>query len=72
MSEDTPKRLRVMRFWLIGVFLIILAALLTIGFVFQGAGLALFRELYFWLGLIIAAVLIVAWYFLYKWWIGRK
>ncbi|MGD8813565.1 MAG: hypothetical protein PVI78_03730 [Anaerolineales bacterium] len=68
MSEDTSKNLRVMRFWLIGVFLIILAADITIGFLFPG----LFREFYFWLGIIIAAVLIVVWYFLYKWWIGRK
>jgi hypothetical protein len=68
MEEDKAGRLRMMRFWLIGVFLIILAADITIGIIFPG----LLRELYFWLGLIVAAVLIVAWYFVYKWWLGRS
>jgi asparagine N-glycosylation enzyme membrane subunit Stt3 len=68
MSEDTSKRLRVVRFWLIGVFLIILAALIAFGFVFPG----LFTEIFFWLGPIIAAVVFIAFYFLYKWWLGRK
>jgi hypothetical protein len=68
MAEDKDSRLRMMRFWLIGVFLIILAADITIGFIFPG----LLRELYFWLGLIVAAALIVAWYFIYKWWLGRS
>jgi hypothetical protein len=68
MEEDKAGRLRMMRFWLIGVFLIILAADITIGIIFPG----LLRELYFWLGLIVAAVLIVVWYFVYKWWLGRS
>ena len=68
MEEDKAGRLRMMRFWLIGVFLIILAADITIGIIFPG----LLRELYFWLGLIVAAVLVVAWYFIYKWWLGRS
>ncbi len=68
MEEDKAGRLRMMRFWLIGVFLIILAADITIGVIFPG----LLRELYFWLGLIVAAVLVVAWYFIYKWWLGRS
>ena len=68
MEEDKAGRLRMMRFWLIGVFLIILAADITIGVIFPG----LLRELYFWLGLIVAAVLIVVWYFIYKWWLGRS
>jgi len=72
MADDKNGRLRMMRFWLIGVFLIILAAQLTTGFLFQSQGIPLMGELYFWLGLIIAAVLVVIWYFAYQWWIGRK
>ncbi len=68
MSEDTAKRLRVVRFWLIGVFLIILAALIAFGFVFPG----LFSELYFYLGIVFAAVLFIVFYFVYRWWLGRK
>jgi hypothetical protein len=68
MAEEKASRLKMMRFWLIGVFLIILAADITVGFIFP----QLLRELYFWLGLIIAAVLVAAWYFIYKWWLGRK
>jgi hypothetical protein len=68
MSEDAAKRLRVVRFWLIGVFLIILAALIAFGFVFPD----LFGEIFFWLGPIFAAVLFIVFYFLYKWWLGRK
>jgi ABC-type cobalamin transport system permease subunit len=70
MSEDKSKRLRVMRFWLIGVFLIILAAYVTLGFVFPDS--LLLRELNYWLGLIFAAVLFAVWYFVYKWWLGRE
>jgi hypothetical protein len=68
MSEENAKRLRVVRFWLIGVFLIILAALVSFGFIFPD----LFGELYFWLGIIAAAILFIAYYFLYRWWISRK
>ena len=68
MAEDIAKRLRMMRFWLSGVFLIILAADISIAVIFPG----LLRELFFWLGLIIAAVLIALWYFIYKWWISRR
>ena len=72
MAEDKDGRLRVIRFWLIGVFLIIIAAYITLGFVFQAAGLMLFAELYYWLGLVFTVVLILLWYFLYKWWLGRE
>ena len=72
MSEDKDGRLRVIRFWLIGVFLIIIAAYITLGFVFQAAGLLLFAELYYWLGLIFTILLILVWYFIYKWYLGRE
>jgi putative flippase GtrA len=68
MAEDIAKRLRMMRFWLIGVFIIILAADITIAFLFPW----LLRELFFWLGLIIAAALIAITYFVYKWWVSRR
>lgn len=70
MSEDKSKRLRVFRFWLIGVFMIILAAYITIGFVFPDS--LLLRELNYWLGIIFTAVLFAVWYFGYKFWLGRE
>ncbi len=69
MDDDKAKRLRTMRFWLIGVFIIIFAAYITLGFVFPG--LLLLRELLYWLALIIVAVLFVIWYLVYKWWLAR-
>lgn len=68
MSEENEKKLRVMRFWVIGVFLIIVAAAISVGFAIPG----LIRELYFWLGVGLAAVLCAAWYLGYRAWIKRK
>jgi hypothetical protein len=68
MSEETTKLLNLMRFWVFGTFLIIAAAVIVAGFFIPG----LFKEMFYWLGLIIAAVLCVVWYYAYKWWLGRK
>lgn len=68
MAEDIAKRLRMMRFWLIGVFLIVLAADISIAILFP----RLLQEPFFWLGLIVAVALVALWYFVYKWWISRR
>jgi len=68
MSDENTKLLNLMRFWLFGAFIIIAAAVIVAGFFIPG----LFSELNFWLGLAIAAVLCLIWYYIYKWWIGRS
>ncbi len=74
MSEDKGKRLNLMRFWLFGTFVIVLAATFTFTFLWiapVGANLAdaAVTSLPVW---IFTAVLAVAWYFGYKWWLGRS
>ncbi|MGD8760331.1 MAG: hypothetical protein PVJ07_08785 [Anaerolineales bacterium] len=68
MSEETAKKLKLMRFWLIGAFLIILVADILIALYMPG----LMGQLYYWLGLVIAAAVFIIWYFIYKWILSRK
>ena len=68
MTEHEDNSLKLMRFWLVGVFVIVAAAMITMGFVIPG----LIRETFFWLGLLAAAVLTVIWFYFYRWWIARK
>ena len=68
MSEENAKKLRVVRFWVVGVFLIIAAGTIAFGFVIPG----LMRELLFWLGLLLAAALCAIWYFGYRAWLAKQ
>jgi Na+/melibiose symporter-like transporter len=68
MAEEKTKLLGLMRFWLFGTFIILVVATLIIGFFIPG----LTKELFFWVGIIVTAVLCVAWYFVYKWYLERK
>ena len=73
MSEDKVKRLSLMRFWLFGTFVIVLAATFVFTYLWigrAGADLmdAVVTALPVWA---ITAVLAVVWYFGYKWWLGR-
>ncbi|MGD2252682.1 MAG: hypothetical protein PVF70_07185 [Anaerolineales bacterium] len=67
MSEETAKKLKLMRFWLIGAFLIILVAVILIALYVPG----LMGQLYYWLGLVIAAAIFTIVYFIYKLIISR-
>ena len=70
--KDQEKMLKMMRFWLFGTFLIIfVAAVIYVGGAL-GTGLAILGQLSFWLAFIIAAVLCVAWYYIYKWYLNRQ
>ena len=71
MSEDTTKRLNLMRFWLFGTFVIVFAAItIYIGmFTNQDWMMALRSGFPIW-GIV--AVLCVVWYYGYKFWVGRK
>lgn len=70
--KDQEKMLRMMRFWLLGTFLIVfVAALVYVGGAL-GTGLLILGKLNFWLAFIIAAILCVVWYYIYKWYLGRN
>ena len=68
MADEKAKLLGLMRFWLFGTFLILIATVLIIGFFIPG----LTKELFFWVGVVATAALCAAWYFIYKWYLGRK
>lgn len=69
--QDKDKKLRLMRFWIFGSFVIIFAAAAVYVGGAVGTGLAILGELNFWLAFIIAAALSVAAYYLYKWYLER-
>jgi hypothetical protein len=70
--KDQEKMLKMMRFWIFGTFLIVfVAALVYIGGA-MGTGLMILGQLNFWLAFIIAAVLCVLWYYVYKWYLNRQ
>jgi uncharacterized membrane protein YvlD (DUF360 family) len=62
MNED--KKLKLMKFWLFGTFVIVIAAV-TI-YLGMFAGLSLFSEWRYWLVVVIAAVLSIGSFFLYQ------
>jgi uncharacterized membrane protein YqjE len=71
-AEEKQKKLKLMRYWLFGIFVIIFAAFTVyIGGVL-GLGLLIMQERNYWLAIIATAVLCVAAYYLYKWYLGRK
>ncbi len=70
--KDQEKKLKLMRYWLFGAFLIIfVAALVYIGGVLR-TGLLILGQLNFWLALIIAAILFIAFYYIYKWYLNKS
>lgn len=69
---DKEKMLNLMRFWLFGTFVIVfVAATIYVG-VALGTGLAIFKEPFFWLAMLITGVLCVVWYYIYKWYLDKK
>ncbi|MDP3184567.1 MAG: hypothetical protein Q8M58_04785 [Anaerolineales bacterium] len=68
---DTEKKLKLMRFWLVGVFAILFAGLFAF-FYMWSAGVMSFALGAVWRFWLISAVLCVAAYYFYKWYLGRK
>ncbi|MEA2008045.1 MAG: hypothetical protein U9O54_02910 [Chloroflexota bacterium] len=69
---EKEKMLGLMRFWLFGTFLIIfVAATLYLG-AGIGLGAAVFAQARYWIAVLVAAVLCVIWYYIYKWYLDRK
>jgi hypothetical protein len=69
--NDQEIMLKMMRFWLFGTFIIIMTSVTVYIGGALGTGLMIFRELYYWLSVIITAALCFTWYFLYSWYLGR-
>jgi hypothetical protein len=72
--EEKAKKLRLMRYWLFGAYLIVVIGF-TVYFMLlvvqPGMG-AVFSSTSYWLWVLGSAILFVVGYFLYKWYLGRK
>ncbi|MDI6769319.1 MAG: hypothetical protein QMD04_06555 [Anaerolineales bacterium] len=68
---DTEKKLKLMRFWLFGIFVIVFAAMTAFLFILTAGNIwhAIQAGWSIWF---LTAVLCVAVYFGYKWYLGRK
>jgi hypothetical protein len=70
--DEKEKMLKLMRFWLFGTFVIIfVAATVYVGGAL-GLGLLIFRQLNYWLAILISAALCVLWFYLYRWYIEKR
>ena len=70
MEKD--KKMKLMKFWIFGAFIIIVAgATIYIGSV-VGTGTAIFREMRYWIAIIVSALLGVIWYYGYKKYLDRQ
>jgi hypothetical protein len=70
--DENAKKLNLMRYWLVGAFIIILAAVTVYLVAALGLGAPILQEINYWLAWLIVAVLFVAAYYVYKWYINRQ
>ena len=70
--EEMDKKLRLMRFWLLGAYIIILSAVTVYLIAGLGLGAPILREINYWLAWVIVAVLFVVTYYGYKWYLNRQ
>ena len=68
---DTEKKLKLMRFWLFGTFVIVFAAMTAFLFILTTGNIWLAIQSG-WSINFLTAVLCVAAYYFYKWYLGRK
>jgi uncharacterized membrane protein YwaF len=72
MHEEMDRRLRLMRFWLFGIFVLLWAISLTYYYLYLAPISDLATVLRaVWPVWVVAAVGAVIVYFIYKWWLGR-
>ncbi|HUF38174.1 MAG TPA: hypothetical protein VMN57_06605 [Anaerolineales bacterium] len=73
MGEDEKtKMLGLMRYWLFGTFVIVFAATTIYAGGVWGTGLEILKQPNYWYGMAFAAVMCVAWYYVYRWYLTRK
>jgi len=77
--KDKEKKLKMMRFWLVGAFAILFAAITLFGgYVFTAIGVftsmsvSIFSSVQYWIFVVATAVLCVAAYYVYKWYLGKN
>ena len=70
--DEIAKKLSLMRFWLLGAYIIILVAVTVYLIAGLGLGTPILREINYWLAWIIVTVLFVTAYFGYKWYLNRQ
>ncbi len=68
---DTEKKLKLMRFWLFGTFVIVFSAMTAFLFILAAGNIKLAIQAG-WSINFLTAVLCVAAYYFYKWYLGRK
>ena len=78
-AQEKEKKLKLMRFWLFGTFVIFFAAMTVyfgtitqaVGIAF-GTGSSIFTNMYYWIFVVVLALLCVGAWYIYKWYLGRK
>jgi len=70
--DENAKKLGLMRYWLFGAYIIILVAVTVYLVAALGLGAPILREINYWLAWLIVAVLFVAAYYGYRWYINRQ
>ena len=69
---DKDKKLILMNFWIFGAFVIIWASsTIYVGSV-VGTGTAIFREMNYWIAIIVSGLLCGLWYFGYSKYLNRE
>ena len=78
-AQEKEKKLKLMRFWLFGAFAIFFAAVTVyFGAIAQAVGViinentSIFTNVYYWIFMVILALLCVGAWYIYKWYIGRQ
>ena len=79
IAQEKEKKLKLMRYWLFGAFAIFFAAVTVyFGMIAQTVGVILnentsiFTSVYYWIFIIILALLCVGFYYFYRWLLDRK
>jgi len=78
-AQEKEKKLKLMRFWLFGAFVIFFAAITVyFGALGEAVGLvidsssSIFTNIYYWILMAVIAVACVGVWFFYKWYLDRK
>lgn len=69
MTDEQKKKIKLMRFWLFGTFIIVWTAVTAYAGVYTG--LAIFREPNYWIIIIVAAIACIGGDFGYEAWLRR-
>ncbi len=71
-TERKENLLKLMRFWLFGTFIIVFASVTTYAGGAVGIGIPIFRELNYWLIMILTAGACMVTYMTYRWYLSRQ